>query len=79
MNEYFIHRLARERQVEYLRQVEHDELVMLAHLATRDRALRAPTPERAPITREAVRAHHLWRDMIGHLAHPRMHLPGHRS
>ena len=75
MNEYFIHRLARERQAEYLRESAHDELVVLAHLATGDRALTTPTPERAPI---ALQAHHLWRGLLGHLVHPRMHTPGGR-
>jgi hypothetical protein len=68
VNDYISGGLARERQADYLRQVERDELAALVHRARADRAAAIAAPAS---TRVVARRHHRWRDLLGHL-----HLPG---
>lgn len=56
MNDYFAGRLAHERQADHLREVEHDELVALAHGAQSPRE--APAPSQARVGHPAQRR--LW-------------------
>lgn len=82
MNDYAIGRLARERQADYMREVERDELVAQLHRAEAAAAAGMPVaggPLVAggpPVTRPV---HHLWRRVLAHLAPSHLAAHGHRS
>lgn len=52
MNDYFAGSLARERQADYLREVERDELAAQVHRAQLDGDAPAPPPARVAYRRQ---------------------------
>lgn len=78
MNDYFAGKLAGERQADYLREVEHDELVAQLHRAEAeaDAEADAPVGDRSAV---APPVHHRWRNLLAHLALSRLAAHSHRS
>jgi hypothetical protein len=74
MNDYFAGKLAGERQADYMREVEHDELVAQLHRAEAEAD--APVGDRSAVSPPV---HHRWRDLLGHLALSRLAAHSHRS
>ncbi|MFI5254484.1 MAG: hypothetical protein ACHQ15_03410 [Candidatus Limnocylindrales bacterium] len=73
MNDFVAGVLARERQADYMREVEGDELAALAH--------RAPEGGPAPTGTSRASAaahHHRWHDLLDLHFRPRPPLHGHR-
>lgn len=73
MNDYFAGGLARERQADYMREVEHDELVAQVHRGEPE--AHVPKADRSRVTPQA---HRRWRDLIEHLAPSRWAARSHR-
>ena len=73
MNDYFAGHLARERQADRLREIEHDELVARAHRAHLDGE--APAPPRAQAVSRTRRRP--W-DLLGRLGPARIADRAHR-
>lgn len=75
-NDYIAGRLMRERQADYLREVQRDELAAQLHAAEAEKAQVTTMAEPSPV-QPSIR--HRWRAALVHLVPGRPTVNGHRS